>query len=399
MPSRVRQACEDCYDAHKGDCSAFARAVAGELGVRLVGLADDIVQTLRTEPKWTVLADGVAAQQNAAAGQLVLAGLKGSEQTQPVAHGHVVVVIDGPLARGAYPTAYWGSLGGVPGQAKTLNWAWTEADRDHITYAATDLPDLVAAMAASDRMLGVDSLVPSASNLLSNARSAAYLGQMPALWGRYFYAPGQINSSGHKDTHYAAAENGFLRANGIRLLPVARQTGNVGGNGAIAVKDATNNVAAIFAELPPAYLSGADPDLLVFLDVEQDSPMTAEYFANWSATLIAEGAKQSGQRVRLHPAIYSSQSAAATWDALRAAIAGGAVCDGAWIARYYYPSPIPHAWSDALTTPANGLPCPILAWQYWESPDHAPAALNFDTTIVNPAHADILIGRLALPPG
>jgi len=399
MTDRVREACEACYDTHTGDCSGFARAVAGELGVKLVGLADDIVQTIRTEPQWTVLADGPAAQQKAATGKFVLAGLKGSEQAQPDAHGHVVVVVSGQLAHGAYPTAYWGSLGGTPGKAKTLNWAWTEQDRDHITYAATDLPESIAAALASDRTLGIDSLVPSASSLLSNARTPTYLGQMPALWGRYFYAPGQINSSGNKDTHYSAAEGSFLRANGIRLMPVARQTGNVGGNAATAIKDAANNVAAIFAELPSAYLSGADPDLLVFLDVEQDSPMTAEYFTNWSATLIAEAAKQSGQRVRLHPAIYGSRSATSTWDALRAAMAGGAVCDGAWIARYYYPSPIPHPWSDPLTTPEGGLSCPILAWQYWESPDHAPTAQNFDTTIVNPAHADILISRLALPPG
>lgn len=398
MADRVREACDDCYEGNKGDCSGFVRAVAAELGVTLIGLADDIVQALRIDPQWTVLSDGPAAQQSAVAGKLVLAGLKGSEQAQPGPHGHVVVVVAGPLAHTAYPTAYWGSLGGEPGRAKTLNWAWTEQDRDHITYAATDMPRGAAAV-ATGRIVGIDSLVPSSSALLSNARLGTYLGQMPTLWGRYFYAPGQINSAGHKDTHYAAAEGGFLRANGIRLLPVARQTGNVGGTAAAATKDASNNVAAIFAEVPPSYLSGADPDLLVFLDVEQNSPMSAEYFSAWSATLTDEGARQSNQRVRLHPAIYSSQSADNTWAALRAAMVNGAVCDGAWIARYYSRSPAPGPWSDALTTPRGGLPCPILAWQYWESPDHAPPALNFDTTIVNPAHADILVDRLALPPG
>ena len=57
----------------------------------------------------------------------------------PDAHGHVVVVIAGPLAHGAYPTAYWGSLGGDPGRADTLNDAWTVADRDRISYAAHDI--------------------------------------------------------------------------------------------------------------------------------------------------------------------------------------------------------------------------------------------------------------------
>jgi hypothetical protein len=77
-------------------------------------------------------------------------------------------------------------------------------------------------------ILGIDSLVVSSQDALTSATSADYLGQAPAFWGRYFYAPGQINSGGHKDSHYSAAENGFLRSRGIRLLPIARQTTHVG---------------------------------------------------------------------------------------------------------------------------------------------------------------------------
>jgi hypothetical protein len=136
MTDRVIAACEACYEANKGDCSAFARAVAGQLGVTLTGDADDIVVTLRTSPDWVKLTDGEAAARSAHDGKLVIAGLKGSEQAQPDPHGHVVVVVDGPLAHEAYPTAYWGSLGGQPGKAETLNYAWTPADRDRISYAA-----------------------------------------------------------------------------------------------------------------------------------------------------------------------------------------------------------------------------------------------------------------------
>ena len=76
----VREVCEACFNAHQNDCSGFAKVVASELGVPLHGLADEIVDTLRTGPGWTPLLDGVAAAKSAHDGKLVLAGLKGSEQ-------------------------------------------------------------------------------------------------------------------------------------------------------------------------------------------------------------------------------------------------------------------------------------------------------------------------------
>jgi hypothetical protein len=139
VSDRVRDACENCFEAHKADCSGFARAVADALGVTLQGLADQIVETLRGGAGWTPLKDGVAAARSAEAGKLVIAGLKGSEQARPDVHGHVVVVVGGPLAHDAYPSAYWGRLGGVGAKDQTINWAWTTDDRDHVSYAEHDL--------------------------------------------------------------------------------------------------------------------------------------------------------------------------------------------------------------------------------------------------------------------
>ena len=143
MPDRVQDACEACFAAHADDCSGFARAVAQQLGVPLNGLANDIVDTISNSPQWTVLDDGVAAAQQAAAGKLVIGGLRGDEQANPDPHGHVVVVVATPpgqqLARGEYPFAYWGRLGGGGKENETINWAWTEADRDNVTYAAHDI--------------------------------------------------------------------------------------------------------------------------------------------------------------------------------------------------------------------------------------------------------------------
>ncbi len=138
MPS-VLEACEANYQAHIGDCSGFADAVAKAVGVNLTGNADTITDTLRSGADgWTTLTDGAAAAAAAGEGKLVIGGLKGSEQANPDPHGHVVVVVPGPLNRGKYPTAWWGSLGGSPAKNQTINWAWTEADRDKVSYAAHD---------------------------------------------------------------------------------------------------------------------------------------------------------------------------------------------------------------------------------------------------------------------
>jgi hypothetical protein len=259
-------------------------------------------------------------------------------------------------------------------------------------------PALVQTAASSPIVLGVDSLVPSAPALLANARSQAYLGRPPQFWARYFYAPGQVNTSGRRDTHYSAAENAMLRANAIRVLPIARQTTHVA-TVSTAADDARQNAAAIFEVFPAQYLSGADPDVLIFLDVEQDNPMTEDYYTAWSKTIIAEAARVSNGRVRFHPGVYGSQGDDQTWTELSRAMNNGAVCDGVWIARYYYNSPSPRTWNDHLTNPKVPLLCPILSWQYWESPDRAPEELNFDTNLASPTHFDILIDRLIMPPG
>ena len=104
----IIDACEAEWDAHQSDCSGFARAVAARLGVTLTGMANDIVGEIAGAP-WSPVADGPAAAGEAARGRLVIAGLRGADQQAPDAHGHVVVVVQGPLAHDLYPTAYWAS--------------------------------------------------------------------------------------------------------------------------------------------------------------------------------------------------------------------------------------------------------------------------------------------------
>ena len=132
----VRAACAANFAAHQGDCSGFVKAVATQIGVPLQGNANNIVDSIRNGGNWQSLADGREANGRAAAGDFVVGGMRGDEQLNHDVHGHVVVVVgDKPLAHGRYPAAWWGSLGGQPGRDETVNFAWTEADRDRVSYA------------------------------------------------------------------------------------------------------------------------------------------------------------------------------------------------------------------------------------------------------------------------
>ncbi len=132
---QIISACQAEYQNHISDCSGFATAVAHDLGITLTGMANDIVDQIQAAP-WTILADGIAAKAQADAGNFVIGGLKDNP------HGHVVVVVQGPIdqTHGKYPTAWWGSLAGKPGGPKTVNWAWGEAERDSVIYAWVPLP-------------------------------------------------------------------------------------------------------------------------------------------------------------------------------------------------------------------------------------------------------------------
>lgn len=121
--------CEKYWDAHKNNCSGFVKAVADELKVSLTGQANQMVDGIQQAPG-KVLASGVEAAAQANIGRLVIGGLK----AKPL--GHVVIVVPGPLSHGKYPTAYWGSFGGVGKKNTTVNWSWDKSERDRVIYSA-----------------------------------------------------------------------------------------------------------------------------------------------------------------------------------------------------------------------------------------------------------------------
>lgn len=132
LRKKIVEACEKHWAKNQNDCSGFVKDVADELGVALTGQANEIIDTMQKSP-WSVLKSGAQAKEKAVLGKFVLGGLKDSP------HGHVVVVVDGPLAHGTYPTAYWGSLGGIGKKATTINWSWNKSDRDQVIYCCIDI--------------------------------------------------------------------------------------------------------------------------------------------------------------------------------------------------------------------------------------------------------------------
>lgn len=134
----VVDACENQWLNHKDNCSGFVCAVAAELGITLTGDANSIVDQI-SGADWTSLADGIAAKAAADSGHLVIAGLKGGDMDPPEVHGHVAVIVPGDLAHNRYPAGYWGKLHSVGEKSKTINYAWDEANRDRVIYAAYEI--------------------------------------------------------------------------------------------------------------------------------------------------------------------------------------------------------------------------------------------------------------------
>ena len=137
--------CQRTLRVYPNDCAAFVRAVAHECRVPIAGDANFIASVLLSVGK---LSDGVCAARAAASGQLVIAGLDAP------GHGHVAVVVDGPVNRGKYPYAFWGqyhglsignevlNIGFTRGHG-TLNWAFKPDDLIRVKYASFEPVEMI----------------------------------------------------------------------------------------------------------------------------------------------------------------------------------------------------------------------------------------------------------------
>lgn len=243
-------------------------------------------------------------------------------------------------------------------------------------------------------LLGVDSSTPVTTSAITQA--VALLGSAPAFWCRYFTSVSTSNSVEYQH----AAEDAPLHAAGIRVLPIARQTSNVGGSFAQGQADGAANAKDIFASFGAGWLaSGAGSgSYRVFLDVETSHPLSAAYYEGWAAAIVAYPALVKSP-VALLPCIYAAEGNSASWTALANAMNAGALCHGVWVAHYISPATPPPAWSASKTTPP-GLPhgCPVLLWQYAENVT-GPGGFEFDLDQLNPAiDAQDFLSTLILPP-
>lgn len=242
---------------------------------------------------------------------------------------------------------------------------------------------------------GADSSSPVTDSLISTATQQ--FGQAPLFWGRYFTSP---TTSGEVEYRHSS-ESPILAQHNIRLLPVARQTENVGGSQQQGVSDAQFNVADVLDTFGQEYLTSQGGQFLLFLDVE-GSPSTGspslalDYYLGWAQTLVSYSRSQTNNAVTILPCVYARQGDNETWDALVSANGQGATCNGAWVARYYYSGCDMPEWSDSIVMPSVTLPFDVLLWQYAENCCEG----TIDCNQTNPGldTESLLLSRLILPP-
>lgn len=218
-----------------------------------------------------------------------------------------------------------------------------------------------------------------------------FLGEKPLFWGRYFATQGVVE-------YHHATENEPLAQAGIRLLPIARRTSDVGDTEAEGVTDARACVDDILVSFPIDYLARQGGEFFIFLDVENSPALSEAYYTGWAETIRTSSRERSENAVSLLPCVYAAQSNQATWTALNRTQEAGVPCHGVWVARYHSTecSAQRPQWESEFLTPKITLPCPILLWQ------HAENCVNgqVDLSQVNP-NIDLdndLLARLILPP-
>ena len=144
---KVIKSCESNWDANKADCSKVCQNRGRRVESCTIPAdsnADKIVEYLETSKDWTSLpkGDGNKAKTEADGGKFVIGGMKAKDLMPAQKHGHVLVVVSGPLdpTHKKYPTAYWGTLGGEGKKKSTVNYAFRKEDRDRVEYFSRTLP-------------------------------------------------------------------------------------------------------------------------------------------------------------------------------------------------------------------------------------------------------------------
>lgn len=133
---KIIEACEKHWNAHKSDCSGFAKAVAKELSIELPNVkADPIIAWISewSRASWWKIGSPKEAGTLAEEGYFVLACLTTADSGDD--NGHVAVVTSGyKSAHSKYPRGYWGAYKSVGSKNDTMNWSFKKDVMDKVTY-------------------------------------------------------------------------------------------------------------------------------------------------------------------------------------------------------------------------------------------------------------------------
>ena len=219
------------------------------------------------------------------------------------------------------------------------------------------------------------------------------LGERPAAWGRYF------NGFHTHAAEYRPEEAALFKELKVKLIPIAQQTPKVAGTALEGAAHAAVNVYKFISRVGVDHLAKSGDEYLLFLDVEGDPSLSAEYYAGGSKTLVSASRDQSEGRFTIFPAVYARPRDSKTWQALRDAEQSGAEpCRGVWSARYHFNAcdkPRPD-WEPDFITPSPAPDCPVLLWQYAiDCPDGK--GVDCDLLSPDPAVQSLLLDRLIMP--
>jgi hypothetical protein len=94
------------------------------------------------------------------------------------------------------------------------------------------------------------------------------------------------------------------------------------------------NADDLLVTFGPNYLASLGREVFMLLDVEGNPNLSEAYYIGWAQTLMSYSASQTNGEVTILPCVYGTRSDTPTWSAVVGAISNGAVCKGAWIARW-----------------------------------------------------------------
>lgn len=234
--------------------------------------------------------------------------------------------------------------------------------------------------------IGGQNLIELATNLF---------GQTPVVWGRYFTS---VTTTGVVEYRHLK-ENQALRTNGIRVLPIARQTIRVNGSVADGSADATANAEDLILTFGADYLASQGGQVLMFLDVESAPSLSVPYYQGWAGTLVVHSQNFSNGKVTILPAVYGTHSDDATWHAVVNGVGPGVEFHGAWIARWRVSGCQGLLdFDQSLVRPAS-LPATfkILLWQY-SNDCHGGDGFDCDQTNPTIDLQQDLLNKCVLPP-